>query len=85
MIISVYYLIELNTSFFKKGNEPYPSKRIMQMLADAHIPVLLSDDAHAVSQLGQFYNQAEELAKSCGLNINSYQETFIRWHQENCR
>ena len=57
----------------------------MQMLADAHIPVLLSDDAHAVSQLGQSYNQAEELAKSCGLNINSPQETIIRLNQANSR
>ena len=59
--------VELNTSYFKFGNEPYPSPRIMKMLADANIPVLISDDAHAADQLGKYFDQAETMAKDNGI------------------
>ena len=60
-------MVELNTSYFKKGNEPYPSPRIMQMIADAGIEVILSDDAHAKEQLGNYFNETYEMAKECGI------------------
>lgn len=60
-------LVELNTSYFKFGNEPYPGQRIMKMLAQENIPVLISDDAHAVSQLGGNFAIAKEMAKNCGI------------------
>lgn len=59
--------VELNTSYFKFGNEPYPSSRIMKMLAAENIPVLISDDAHAVSQLGNHFEQTENLAYANGI------------------
>ena len=61
--------VELNTSGFKFGNAPYPSRRIMKMLSAAKVPVLLSDDAHAAAQLGKYFEQTTELAHTCGLNI----------------
>ena len=60
--------VELNTSYFKFGQEPYPSPRIMQMLAKAHIPILLSDDAHKAEQLGSHFTQTEKMAQKCGIN-----------------
>ena len=66
-------MVELNTSGFKKGGEPYPSRRIMKMLADANIEVLLSDDAHAASQLGNNFDKAYDMAKECGIT-NFYDE-----------
>ena len=57
-------IVELNTSFYKKGNEPYPSKRIIDMLAKEHVPVIISDDAHHISQLGNYFSDAEELISS---------------------
>ena len=67
VIRDVGVMVELNTSYFKKGNEPYPSPRIMKMLADANIQVLLSDDAHAASQLGNNFDKAYNMAKECGI------------------
>lgn len=61
--------VELNTSACKFGDEPYPSRRIMKLLAAAKVPVLLSDDAHAAAQLGKYFEQTTELAHACGLNI----------------
>lgn len=60
-------MVELNTSYFRKGNEPYPSQRIMKMLADENIKVLLSDDAHAKEQLGNNFDKAYDMAKECGI------------------
>lgn len=60
--------VELNTSYFKFGEEPYPSRRIMNMLFAAKIPILLSDDAHAAAQLGNYFAQTEKMAKECGFN-----------------
>ena len=65
-------IVELNSSYFKFKDEPYPSPRIMEMLAQQHIPVILSDDAHASAQLGQYFPQTEILAKKCGLTIQAF-------------
>ena len=60
-------MVEINTSAFKCGEEPYPSKRIMQMLADKNVKVLLSDDAHDVRRLGADFDRAYKIAKDCGI------------------
>ena len=62
-------IVELNTSFYKKGDEPYPSKRIIEMLAKEKVPVIISDDAHHISQLGNHFSNAEELISSYRLNV----------------
>lgn len=59
--------VELNTSYFKFGNEPYVSPRMMKMLAMTDVPVLISDDAHAAAQLGNHFQQAENMAKDNGI------------------
>ncbi len=59
--------IELNSSAFKFCDEPYPSKRIMQMAGEADIPVIISDDAHKSAQLGNCFERTEEMAKNCGI------------------
>ena len=61
-------MVELNTSALKNGDEPYPSRRIMQMLADENVKVLLSDDAHDVTRLGADFDRAYVIAKACGIN-----------------
>ena len=59
--------VELNTSFFKFGAEPYPSQRIMELLAEYNIPVLISDDAHDSKRLTDHFEQTEQMAKNCGI------------------
>ncbi|MBE6452986.1 MAG: hypothetical protein E7012_05820 [Alphaproteobacteria bacterium] len=61
-------MVELNTGYYKFGPEPYPSKRIMKMLAQENIPVLISDDAHTIKQLGNKFAEVEQLAKDNGIN-----------------
>ncbi len=59
--------IEINTSGFSKTGAPYPKTRILQMVAAANIPVIISDDAHHISQIGRHFDDAERLIKSCGI------------------
>ena len=39
----------------------------MKMLAAENIPVLISDDAHSVTQLGNHFEEASVLAKQSGI------------------
>ena len=59
--------IEINTSYYKYGtNEPYPSYRILNAAHD--IPVIISDDAHAATQVGRDFNAAEQLIEQYKLS-----------------
>ena len=61
--------VEINTGFNSPDKfEPYPSPRILKMVAAANIPVLLSDDAHRAMHIGRNFDKAYELARSCGIN-----------------
>lgn len=60
--------VEINTSGFKLlYDEPYPSKRILSLLAEYNVPVIISDDAHNVERLGDNFKKAEELAQKAGI------------------
>lgn len=63
---------EINTGFYKPYcYEPYPSDRILQMIKNCDIPVLVSDDAHAASELGRHFDEAELLIQQ--FNLKSFQ------------
>lgn len=57
--------IEINTSLYEHGAEPYPSSRIVKMAVDRNVPILFSDDAHASDQIGRYFDRAECFATSC--------------------
>ena len=59
--------IEVNTSGFSATGAPYPGVRILQMVASANIPVVISDDAHHVNQIGRHFDDTEKLINSCGI------------------
>lgn len=54
--------IEINTSFYRDYcYEPYPSNRILNMASKRNIPVLISDDAHEVKNIGRHFDEARRL------------------------
>lgn len=54
--------IEINTSFYRSYlYEPYPSNRILEMIKNANVPVLISDDAHEVKNIGRHFDMAHQL------------------------
>ncbi len=60
--------MEINTGLYHPDcYEPYPSPRILQMAKDKNVPVLISDDAHAVSQIGRHFDDAQQLIDTFNL------------------
>lgn len=50
--------IELNTAGKMNHSAMHPSERVLDMVRDTNIPVLISDDAHAISQIGRGFESA---------------------------
>lgn len=57
--------VEINTATYDKPGAPFPhpAPRIMEMIYNANVPVLLSDDAHKVSQICRHFDRAQEYLK----------------------
>ncbi|MBE6461460.1 MAG: PHP domain-containing protein [Alphaproteobacteria bacterium] len=55
--------LEINTSGIKQCGAMYPSAQILERVAQENIPVLISDDAHHVSQIGRHFDVARALAQ----------------------
>lgn len=59
--------MELNTAGLRKDcKEIYPSERILRMARAAGVPITFGSDAHAPQEVGMNFDEAVELAKSCG-------------------
>lgn len=60
--------IEINTSFYRDYlYEPYPSNRILKMMAQNNVATLLSDDAHEIKNIGRHFDEAGQLIKQFNL------------------
>ncbi|MDR3356067.1 MAG: histidinol-phosphatase, partial [Spirochaetaceae bacterium] len=47
-------------------DEPYPSPRLLSLLAEAAVPVIVTADAHSTAHLGGHYREARELLLKAG-------------------
>lgn len=61
--------VEINTALYKYGDHPHPSSRIMQMCADKKVPMLISDDAHHISHVCKYFDDAKKYADSFSVNL----------------
>ena len=52
--------LEINTSGFAIGNEPYPSKRIVHSAIEAGIPLVAGSDAHRPEDVGRYFDRLPE-------------------------
>ena len=60
--------VEINTSGFHfDSSQPYPCNEIQKMLAAYHVPVLLSDDAHNINQIGSKFDVAATILRENGI------------------
>jgi histidinol-phosphatase (PHP family) len=59
--------MELNTAGLRKDcKEIYPSRAIVQMAAETGVPITFASDAHAPGEVGMNFQEAMQLARSCG-------------------
>ncbi len=67
-IVNAKNAIEINTSGYKQvGDQPYPGPDIIKMVAVYRVPVLLSDDAHHISQIAACFETAYDMARQNGI------------------
>ncbi len=60
-------VVELNTAGYRKPiKEPYPSKKLLELIAEYDIPITFGSDAHSPNQVGLYKNEIYQLAKECG-------------------
>lgn len=59
--------IELNTAGKINHSAMHPGERVLDMVRDANIPVLISDDAHAASQIGRGFDAATRALNAHGI------------------
>ncbi len=52
---------ELNTKGLDSTGSFYPSAWILKELKAHRVPIVISDDAHHISQLGRYFDKAEEI------------------------
>src|SRR5467141_3927319 len=59
--------MELNTAGLRKNcREIYPSPKIVQMAAQAGVPITFASDAHAIGEVGMNFAEAVTLARGAG-------------------
>jgi histidinol-phosphatase (PHP family) len=59
--------IELNTAGLRKEcKEIYPNPRLLQLAAEAGVPITFGSDAHAPNEIGLNFAEAIQLARSVG-------------------
>jgi len=59
--------IELNTAGLRKDcREIYPSRQLLQLAFESHVPITFGSDAHAPDEVGMDFTAAIELARSVG-------------------
>lgn len=58
--------VELNTKGLDSTGLFYPSVWILKELKAHKIPLVISDDAHHISQLGRYFKEAEDLLSDLG-------------------
>jgi histidinol-phosphatase (PHP family) len=59
--------IEINSAGFRKPiKEQYPSKELLQLAFELDIPITFGSDAHTISQVGDGYEKAKQIALDIG-------------------
>ncbi len=60
-------VLELNTAGLRKDcKEIYPSRRILEMMAELRVPITFGSDAHAAGEVGLNFSEAMALGREAG-------------------
>jgi len=66
-------VLELNVAGYrKKVQEPYPSRKLLEVAFTLNIPITFSSDAHHPDQIGMFNDEIVDMARSVGYTKCSY-------------
>lgn len=59
---------ELSTKGLRKADDFYPNNNMLKMIMDKNIKLVISDDAHRISELGYEFNTAESVLEEVKYN-----------------
>ena len=67
-------IFEINTGAMSRGyrTDPYPSPTLLKAMRERNCRICITSDSHSVDTIFHAFDQAKELAKSCG-----YQESWV--------
>ncbi len=64
-------MVELNTAAWRRGfDEPYPAPRLLAHCRDLDIPIVVSADAHAPSEVTRDFDRAHALLAELGITAS---------------
>jgi histidinol-phosphatase (PHP family) len=61
-------VVEVNTGGINRGKttDTYPSREILTLLREGHVPVIITADAHRVADIGGHYDDARQTLREAG-------------------
>jgi histidinol-phosphatase (PHP family) len=73
-------VVEVNTSGFRKmgGEDPFPNRRMLGLLADANVPLTFGSDAHRPDEVGFAQGRVEALLRDLGYALDEPREITVR-------
>ncbi|MBO4284829.1 MAG: histidinol-phosphatase HisJ family protein [Alphaproteobacteria bacterium] len=66
---------EISTKGLRRYGHFFPSKDIIKALIKQNIPLVISDDAHHIDELGSFFDKAEETLAALGASCRLKRQT----------
>lgn len=65
-LVEMQMPFELSTKGLRKSNDFYPTHEMLKQLCHRKVPVVISDDAHNINELGYCFDKAEKLLSEFG-------------------
>jgi histidinol-phosphatase (PHP family) len=72
--------VEVNTSGFRKmgGDDPFPNRSLLRLLADARVPLTFGSDAHRPDEVGYAQGRVEAILRDLGLDVMESRDVTVR-------
>ncbi len=72
--------VEVNTSGFRKmgGEDPFPNRRMLRLLAGAGVPLTFGSDAHRPDEVGYARGRVEVLLRDLGRDVDGPRDVTVR-------
>ena len=73
-------IVEINTSGFRKmgGDDPFPNRKLLRLLAGANVPLTFGSDAHRPDEVGFAQGRVEAILRDLDIDVDAPQDITIR-------
>ena len=73
-------IVEVNTAGYRKmnGDDPFPNRKMLQMLVEAGVPLTFGSDCHRPDEVGFAQGRVEALLRDLGLDVEAPRTITVR-------